>query len=112
MKLKQKIQDILDVNENDLAIMQLIKNQLKHFKRDEKRLIYDLQCNYDDVITNRNELAQSIAIKGLSEKSIYAKIYGYETTGFDPTNEFEDLTKKICLALKCKREDIVKKFNS
>jgi hypothetical protein len=32
--------------------------------------------------------------------------------GFNPRNENKDLTKKVCLALKCKREDIVKKFNS
>jgi len=112
MTLKKKIQDILDVNENDSTIIDLVKNEIKHFKRNEKRLVYYLQSSYGDVITNRNELAQSIAIKGLSEDAVYNKIYGYERGGFNPRNENKDLTKKVCLALKCKREDIVKKFNS
>ena len=112
MTLKKKIQDSLDVNENDSTIIDLVKNEIKHFKRNEKRLVYDLQISYGDVITNRNELAQSIAIKGLSEDAVYNKIYGYERMGFNPRNENKDLTKKVCLALKCKREDIVKKFNS
>ena len=112
MTLKKKIQDILDVNENDSTIIDLVKNEIKHFKRNENRLIYDLQNFYNDVITNRNELAESISMKGFSEDSIYNKIYGYERMGFNPRNENKDLTKKVCLALKCKREDIVKKFNS
>jgi len=112
MTLKKKIQDILDVNENDSTIIDLVKNEIKHFKRNENRLIYDLQNFYNDVITNRNELAESISMKGFSEDSIYNKIYGYERMGFNPANENTELTKKICLALKCKREDIIKKFNS
>jgi len=112
MTLKKKIQDILDVNENDSVIIDLVKNETKHFKRNEKRLVYDLQSSYGSVIKNRNELAQSIAIKGLSEDAVYNKIYGYERVGFNPANENTELTKKICLALKCKREDIIKKFNS
>jgi len=112
MSLKEKIQDILDVNENESVIVDLLKNQIRHFKRNENRLIYDLQNFYNDVITNRNELAQSIALKGFTEKSIYLKIYGGETNGFSPINESTKLTKKICLSLKCNREDIVKKFNS
>jgi CII-binding regulator of phage lambda lysogenization HflD len=112
MSLKEKIQDILDVNENESIIIDLIKNEIKHFKRDTNRVRYDLQEYYDDVITNRNELAQAIAIKGLSEKIIYAKIYGHEVRGFNPANENTELTKKICLALKCKREDIIKKVVS
>ena len=112
MKIKEKIQNILDVNENDSTIIDLVKNEIKHFKRNENRLIYDLQNFYNDVITNRNELAESISMKGFSEDSIYNKIYGYERMGFNPRNENKDLTKKVCLALKCKREDIVKNFNS
>jgi len=112
MTLKKKIQDILDVNENDSTIIDLVKNEIKHFKRNDARLIYDLQSSYGSVIKNRNELAESISMKGFSEDSIYNKIYGYERMGFNPANENTELTKKICLALKCKREDIVKKFNS
>ena len=112
MSLKEKIQDILEVNENDSVIIDLVKNEIKHFKRNEKRLIYDLQKRYTHVIQNRNELAQSISIKGSTESLIYTKIYGYERGGFDPRNENTELTKKICLALKCNREDIVRKFNS
>jgi len=111
MTLKKKIQDILDVNENDSTIIDLVKNEIKHFKRNDARLIYDLQSSYGSVIKNRNELAESISMKGFSEDSIYNKIYGYERMGFNPRNENKDLTKKVCLALKCKREDIVKKFN-
>jgi hypothetical protein len=112
MTLKKKIQDILDVNENDSTIIDLVKNEIKHFKRNDARLIYDLQSSYGLVIKNRNELAESISMKGFSEDSIYNKIYGYERMGFNPANENTELTKKICLALKCKREDIIKKFNS
>jgi len=112
MTLKKKIQDILDVNENDSTIIDLVKNEIKHFKRNDARLIYDLQSSYGSVIKNRNELAESISMKGFSEDSIYNKIYGYERMGFNPANENTELTKKICLALKCKREDIIKKFNS
>jgi len=94
MSLKEKIQDILEVNENDSVIIDLIKNEIKHFKRNEKRLIYDLQKRYTHVIQNRNELAQAISIKGSTESLIYTKIYGYEKGGFDPRNENTELTKR------------------
>jgi len=50
MTLKKKIQDILDVNENDSTIIDLVKNEIKHFKRNDARLIYDLQSSYGSVI--------------------------------------------------------------
>lgn len=107
MTLKEQIQKILDQNSKEDVVYDLIKNALKHFKREKNRIRYDLQSNYDDVVQNRHQLSESIAIKGLKNEAIYRKLYRYETDGFKPEREDKMFTKKVCLALKCKREDLI-----
>jgi len=41
-------------------------------------------------------------MKGLSEDSIYNKIYGYERMGFNPRNEIRILLKKFAWLLNAK----------
>lgn len=105
---KKKILNTLVGSSSDDDCVSYIKNAIKYHRTTKDRLFYDLQNNYDDIITNRMQLAESIAIKGLTNNSIYQKLYGGQKRGFNPQRENKTLTKKICLALKCKREDLVK----
>lgn len=107
MSLKNQILDILDKTDKDHDVYDLVKYALRHYKREKNRLRYDLQSNYSEVVPNRHQLSESIIVKGLKSEAIYRRLYMYETTGFKPENENKAFTKKVCLALKCKREDLI-----
>lgn len=107
MSLKKQIQEIINQNDKDDDVYDLVKYALRHFKRDQNRVKYDLQSNYNDVISNRHQLSESISIKGMKNEAIYRKLYRYETEGFKPDREDLTLSKKVCLALKCSRKALI-----
>lgn len=110
MKLKEKILESLYDHQSDEEVIEELNVIIKNYKRLKNRYTYDLQSNYCNVIRNRKQLSESICMRGWPPSTIYQRLLVIERKGFNIGRENKELTQKICLALKCNREQLIKKF--
>jgi len=113
MDLKKEMQAVLNEYQGtEPLLFRALKDKLNDYKRSKiKKLTYALKENYNDIAPNRTALSECIAIKGMSERSIYERLVRYEKYGFNNKRESKELTKEICRVLRVERDELLKEYN-
>ena len=110
-EFKNRIKEIVEKKHlNSDLIHDKVNNVLKEYRRAKNRYYIELNSFYGKLIENRHQLSESISIKGLNERAIYQRIYILEKTGYKADDEPTELLNKICLALKTRKDQIIKSF--
>ena len=110
-EFKNRIKEIAEKPHlNSQDVHDYVNNVLKEYRRAKDRYYIELNDYYGKLIENRHQLAESISMKGLNERAIYQRIYVLENTGYKADDEPTELLDKICLALKTRKDQIIKSF--